>query len=279
MWDSTYQFVLTLLGSAAVSAAVTAGLVWFAKEWIGQKVKSAIQHEYDEKLETLRATLAANAEVSIEKIRTDNAKLLAAQSVAAGAFTAAHAAAHERRLHAVETIWRAVGQLKEDMPLAVGMLPLLGEDALAQLKKNPQAKQAVSALTLEATVQWFKPALAQAVSARPFVSDYLYQLFHAYYVLPVRMAVLIRLGVDNDSMPPWQHDEQIQSVAKSVLSPEDMISFNETGIGLMLFMLKVEPMMVSEARKVISGDLASEAAIAASKKIQDALAATKTGVA
>ena len=58
--------ITTLITSGALSAA----LVFLLRGWISQRLKSSIQHEYDQKLETHKAKLAAESEIAIEHLKS-----------------------------------------------------------------------------------------------------------------------------------------------------------------------------------------------------------------
>ena len=64
------SFILQLLASAAVSAVLTAALIWLSKSWISERLKNSIKHEYDQKLETHRAQLSAHSAVETERLRS-----------------------------------------------------------------------------------------------------------------------------------------------------------------------------------------------------------------
>lgn len=55
-----------ILSSAAVSAALSCALVWLARTWIGERLRSAIQAEYAAKLETLKVQMKAEADTQLE---------------------------------------------------------------------------------------------------------------------------------------------------------------------------------------------------------------------
>ncbi len=88
-----------ILSSAGVSAALSCALVWLARTWIGERLRSAIQAEYAAKLETLKvqlkaeadtqleshkATLKARGDVELEKLRSALAISAAVQSTKYG---------------------------------------------------------------------------------------------------------------------------------------------------------------------------------------------------
>jgi hypothetical protein len=72
-----YELLVTILSSAAVSGALTAALVWLFQSWMSERLKNAIKHEYDIKLESHKAELKAGLDTELEaykaKLSVDNA--------------------------------------------------------------------------------------------------------------------------------------------------------------------------------------------------------------
>lgn len=64
------DFFLQLLSSAAVSAFLSGFVIWLTKSWISERLKNSIKNEYDEKLETHKAQLKAQADVESERLRS-----------------------------------------------------------------------------------------------------------------------------------------------------------------------------------------------------------------
>jgi hypothetical protein len=60
------QDIITILSSGALSSA----LVFLFRNWISERIKASIQHEYDQKLETHKAQLKAESEISVEKLKS-----------------------------------------------------------------------------------------------------------------------------------------------------------------------------------------------------------------
>jgi len=59
--------IVTILLSGGLSAAV----VFLLRNWISERMRASIQHEYDQKLETLKAQLKADSETTIEKVKAE----------------------------------------------------------------------------------------------------------------------------------------------------------------------------------------------------------------
>lgn len=52
-------------------ALVASTVVWFLKDWISSRLKSSIQHEYDQKMQILKTALDAQNSANLEILRND----------------------------------------------------------------------------------------------------------------------------------------------------------------------------------------------------------------
>ena len=58
--------------ASIVSAALTSGaLLWLTKTWLSERLRNSIQHEYSQQLETYKAKLKSESDVSLERLRAD----------------------------------------------------------------------------------------------------------------------------------------------------------------------------------------------------------------
>ncbi len=64
------DFIVQLIASAAVSVALSGLLLWMIRSWLSERLKNAIKHEYEQKLETHKAQLKAQSDVELEKLRS-----------------------------------------------------------------------------------------------------------------------------------------------------------------------------------------------------------------
>lgn len=65
------NFLGTVLVSAPVTAALLAVVTWLARNWIGERIKGAIQHEYDREIESHKSQLKVQHERSLEELRSE----------------------------------------------------------------------------------------------------------------------------------------------------------------------------------------------------------------
>jgi hypothetical protein len=122
------DFIKTVASSAAVSAALTAVLIWLSREWISTRLKASIQHEYAEKLETLKAQQKAEHEVAILSIKSAMEREASLQSAAHRSFAEGQRAALERKLDAVDKLWGRILHLRGNLPPLVVMIDVMTVD-------------------------------------------------------------------------------------------------------------------------------------------------------
>lgn len=64
------DFGTQLILSGALSVVLSGSLFWLLRSWISERLKNAIKHEYDEKLESHKAQLHAQTAVETERLRS-----------------------------------------------------------------------------------------------------------------------------------------------------------------------------------------------------------------
>jgi len=69
--DTLKSMALTIISSAGVSAALLAAIAWLARSWIGERLKASIRHEYDDRLEKLRADLKAQGDAHLTSLKSE----------------------------------------------------------------------------------------------------------------------------------------------------------------------------------------------------------------
>ena len=65
-----FDLIISILSAATVSTLLTGALLWLTKSWISERLKNAIKHEYDEKLESHKAQLKAESDTTLERLKS-----------------------------------------------------------------------------------------------------------------------------------------------------------------------------------------------------------------
>ncbi|MFN8579424.1 MAG: hypothetical protein U0163_00395 [Gemmatimonadaceae bacterium] len=245
-----YWFI-SLLASASVSAVLTSALVWLSKTWISERLKGAIQHEYDQKLEALKAELKAQNDVAVERLKASNAQMLSVHTSASNTFTAIHGIAHERRLKGIEALWLAVDDVRKHVPMAVELSDLFSEDNYSQYFSRGAALESLTELDVEYFHKLFKDAREAVEHVRPFVGENLYQLFRAYHFIPHWIAQHLWRGFDEGNITSWHDETHIRQLVSGV--PTLTKTFDQAGARYHYVSNIIEQKMLEKASRIISG--------------------------
>lgn len=119
---------MELLTTILTSGAVSALLIWLTKTWISERLKHAIKHEYDEKLETHKAQVKAQADVELEKLRAD-------LKISATEHELRFSALHEKRAETVAETYALLKQLFYRLADYVKILEPVGDKPKDERRK------------------------------------------------------------------------------------------------------------------------------------------------
>ncbi len=92
------EWVISALASTVVSTALVGLVIRLTGDTLIERLKSAVKHEYDEKLESHKAKLRVEADLAQEKLRSQ-------LQIAAAHANTTFARLHERRFDAIEQIY------------------------------------------------------------------------------------------------------------------------------------------------------------------------------
>jgi hypothetical protein len=170
------EIAISILTSLAASGALVVMLIWLSKEWITARLRTSIQHEYNQKLESLKSQLKAESDVALVELRAAierQANLLAA---AHSSFAEGQKAAMERKLLAVDTLWSCVLRLRANLPPILGFIDVLTVDEYKGIKSDPT----FDALSRDWPVEKISQlADTQVEQVRPYVGEYTWAVFYS----------------------------------------------------------------------------------------------------
>src|SRR3990172_3149003 len=66
-----YESLVTILALVGLSGLLIAALIFLTKSWITERLRNAIKHEYDQKLETHKAQLKGDHDTAVERLRAE----------------------------------------------------------------------------------------------------------------------------------------------------------------------------------------------------------------
>jgi hypothetical protein len=263
------ESILTIVSSGFLSA----GMVFLARNWISQRIKSAIEHEYAVKLEAYTAQLKSEHELALEKLKTNNAQVQAIQTTATASFAASHAASQEKRLQALETVWAAALQLRTGAPSILTLLDVLLPEEYDELLTNQKLKPELDKLTEDCLMPVSGAELLAVDKARLYAGEYLFALFSAYLAITGRIAFKLLDGRRKGKIDDWASDPGIHQLFHYAFTPDEVAEFEKLqSVKLKWFRNRIEQTILNYSAKIISGEASSEDSLEQAKKIMAATA-------
>jgi hypothetical protein len=171
---------------AAISTtSLFAAALWLSRNLIATRLTNSVRHEYDAKLERLKADLNAKAS-QIDALRS---------GVLSGV-SARQAAIFQRHLTAIEQLWSAVVSLGPAKNVSASMAVVKFEAAAKEAAKNPRFREFFSMI---GSIDLSSLPTEQALKARPFVSPLAWAYYSAYQAIifhAVARMHMLKNGID-----------------------------------------------------------------------------------
>lgn len=259
---------------SVVSVLIGSGLATFAlREWLGARIKSGIQHEYDRRLEIHRSDLKAQQDVALLNLQTAIARETSIHTAVYGAFAEGQRAAMERRLKGIDELWKAVLELRNSLPPVLTVFDVITVDEYQTIQNNPQFQALSANLSEEKIVALIQQSIEEV---RPYVGEYMWAVFYCYQAILLRIALLARWGRTDKEKLEWFKDTGTRSLMASVFTPPEIEEFDRTTFGKVSWVRqRLEWKLLSGAQKVISGEIFSGATMEQAKAIQEKLEKAK----
>lgn len=125
------DFLWTVLASGAVSTLLTGALIFLSKTWITERLKNAIKHEYDAKLESHKAQLQAQNAIEIEgtkgRLSIETERLKSQLNITAVEHQVRFAGLHNKRAEVIAEVYRLLVQAYWDTSSFVSPMEIAGE--------------------------------------------------------------------------------------------------------------------------------------------------------
>ncbi|WP_194249543.1 hypothetical protein [Chitinibacter fontanus] len=172
---------------AVTTTTLFAAALWLVRKLIITRLSRSVQHEFDQKLEIVRADLRASEEKFKAALREKEAEIAALRSGALSAIASRQAAIEKRRLEAIDQIWAAFNSLAHARGLAAQMAIIKFEEAARETERNPKARQ-----LFEIMGSGFDPLKIDGINAdkaRPFISPMAWATFAAYRAIVMNSVV------------------------------------------------------------------------------------------
>lgn len=255
--------------SAWIPSIVTTGLLAFAL-WLGRKliatrlVKS-VEHEFDTKLETIRAEFREKEELLKADLQSKQTEITDLRSGAMTAMASRQMALDKRQLEAVDQLWSAVTALAGAKSISVFMSLIKFEAAAKEAARSEKFRETFA--IMGAGFDLAKVDLSGAAKAHPFVSPMAWALFSAYQaiaMLAVAKLQVLKLGLGDTDL----FDKDAVAKLIKVALPHQAEYIDKYGdAGYHYLLEELEKSLPTSLREMLAGKEADKATIERASEI------------
>lgn len=238
---------------AITTTSLLAGVLWLAKNAIQERLKGAVQHEFNEKLEKFKSELQEK-ENQITVLRS---------SVLTTA-SHRHTILNDRKLKAVEDIWGAVISMAAAKNIS-SMFSQLNFGALSkETVRNPQAREIWQ--VVGAGFDFKAVDTISACRSRPFLSKSIWAYYSAYKAIVFQSVVRLeslKAGAEDD----WSKGADMIALAKVAL-PHKQEYIEKYGAETLHYLLdELEAKILEEIDNFLIGNFEDIAHLESAAKI------------
>ena len=245
--DIIQSFILPVFASGFV--------VWLLRKWISVRLKARIQHEYDEKLETHKASLKSQNEASFLELKNVLDQRFTLYQAAQTSFAEGQKAAIERKLDSIEKLWNEILRLKNECPPMLGFIDLLSVEEYKDARNHEGFEELVTDCSTEKIVEYLKVRDNPVEKVRPYIGEYLWSMFFAYRQIMGRICSLLYWSLEDASKAEWHKDNFIQQILEAVLNKNELTEFESINLCKISWLQqRLESKILAASQKMISGE-------------------------
>jgi hypothetical protein len=228
-------------GPALSTTGLLAGVLWLLRKLILTRLTASVNHEFNEKIEALRADL----KLKEEEISSLRAGALNAMASRKGALD-------QRQLQAVEQLWAATMEIARTKHISGLMAIVKYEYSMQEAEKNPRFREAFEIMGGGFDIG--KLDLSSATKARPFLSPMSWAYFSAYQAIAMQAVAkwtALRHGINAPDM--FDHESVKKLVTAALPHREEYIeSMGDRAYHYLLE--ELEELLLSELRAVMDSE-------------------------
>jgi hypothetical protein len=235
------------------TTAVFAIVLWLCRKLIETRLTKSVQHEFNTKLETLRADFRREEELLKADLRAKDRDIAVLRDGAMTAMASRQIALDKRRLEAVDQLWSAMSALARTKGISMFMAMFKSEEVLKEVARSPQARELFAGIGAGLDPnELASSSVETAAKARPFVSPMAWALFSAYQAIAIQGVLrlqTIKAGVGKD----FTDKQAVAYLIKAAL-PDRAEYIDKYGAAAYRYLLdELEQRLLEEFQNMLAG--------------------------
>lgn len=171
--------------------------IWLARTWITIRLTSAVQSEYDVKLEEVRGQIRKNEEVFKAHINSQEAQIQSLRAAALSNLSHRQDLIFEKQVNAIAVVWEEILAMSPGKVIAQGLAAINFADTMKAVVRNPELRVPFQVMGQNINADEFNKG---ANRVRPFLSLLAWAYFTAYQAIIFHAILKLHMlqhGIDN----------------------------------------------------------------------------------
>lgn len=251
-----------LLNATITSALLVLGIFLF-KNIVLQRIKKAISHEYDSKLEDLKLS---NQKI-LEDVKSNQAEQESYRNMMLSLLSTANSSTQEKRISGIDLLWKEIQHLKSTIPYYISLLDIFNNDL--NILKN--IKNELDHADLLSVINPMLELSKKVNDYRPFLGDALFSLYQATYSIICMSITTTMSSYKEGNLKNWYEEKEITEYIKVVLSEEERTTFISLKKEKLNWIIRLlESKIIASIQNELAGQPAAELALRNAQKIIEA---------
>jgi len=177
-------------------------ILWLSRNMIITRLTNSVKHEYDEKIENLRADLKAK-----------DSQLEALRSGALSGISNRHTTLYNHQINAIQELWESIVLLAPAKSISSTMSVINFKEASELAESNPRAREMFTQL---GNVDLKNLPTNKALKTRPFVSSLSWAYFSAYQAIVINAVIrmeILKIGINIKDVNDTENVTKLVKVA------------------------------------------------------------------
>ena len=225
-------------------------VIFLSRNLIITRLKNAVKHDYDKKIEAVKSTLKQSEEKFRADLRRKELEITALRESALSGVVNKQEELYKKQVTSVEQIWDGVISLDKAKTISAMMATMKYEVILKESTIDPRIQEFAEMIGGDFRIQDIN--IKGALLARPFITPLAWAYFSAYKSIITQAAMrwhILKTGIGKD----FSDTKHMTNLVKAVL-PHQTDYIDKHGPESFHFLLdEIEQMLLTELKNILKG--------------------------
>lgn len=241
------------------TTSLFAAALWLSRKLIATRLTASVEHEFNSRLEDLRANFREREEQFKAELRSRQEEIAALRSGAITAMTSRQVALDQRRLQAVDQLWESFTALAPAKFISSYMSVIKFETTANEAVRDERVRKMFE--VIGGGFNENDDRLKLSAKARPFVTPMVWAIFSAYQAIAYLGVFKLKMITAGIGAKDFYDKAAVSRMAKAAL-PHHAETIDQHGEAIFHHLLDLlEEKLLIEVRNMLAGSEGDKASV------------------